>query len=1185
MSQWLQFLSQSLRRGRRTARSRRTLRGKLRVEILEDRTLPTAVFWTNPGSGLWNMASNWSSGRVPGAADDVFINASNINVQHTANTADSIHSLTCNATLFLSAGSLTLGAAPMGSTLNNMFVLDGGTISGPGDLTVNGLLNWSGGALSGTGRVEANGGMQINTVGGPNLNGRILDNAGEADWVGNGTFFAGNNAVFNNLTTGTFIAQGNGTFSGMATFNNAGSFLKMGGTGTTVLGTTLHNSGSVEVRTGALNLNANQASTGVFTVDAGATLNFGGGTQLLEPASSVGGDGSVTFSGSNLILLGSYSVNGGTTISGGTTTFDADVTLPTLTLSNGTLGGPATVTVTGMLTWTGGTMSGSGQTNANGGIAMSGNNDKGLDGRTLNNAGTATMTGNGNVVLTNYGAFNNLATGTVALQSDAAFRTYSIFTTPGTFNNAGMFVKSAGNGVSYMSQCPFNNTGTVEVASGTLDLAGGGVSSGAFLTDAGSILEFGAAAFYLTANSSISGAGDMVFDSETFTNFSMVDDGSYNVSGTTTLQATNRPFAYPYVQFDKDVTMGALNLTAGAMGDYYGVGSLVVVGNLTVNGLLTWTAGHMSGGGHTIANGGITISGDAIKTLDGRILDNAGTATWSNASNFNMSGGASWNNLPGGTFAGNFIVAGTFVFGSDTTLPTLTLNPGGTLGGTATVTVTGMLTWTGGTMNGGGRTIANGGLTISGNDGKGLDHRILDNAGTATWSGSGNIGLSGGAVWNNLASATFSAQASATISGGGTTFNNAGYLQRSATGTTTFGLFFNNTGTLDVAGGTLTLAAGGSNRGVDIVEAGASLAFSAGSLFVSPDAFVGGDGDVLFSGANVEMLGTYAVTASTTVSNGTVSFDAAVNLQALTLSGGTLTGAADVAVIGLLTWTGGTMSGIGNTYAYGGMILSGNGRTLDGRTLNNAATATWTGSAGIAFLNGAVWNNLTNAVLDVQSTAGANGAGQFLNLGTILKTTGTGTAGLGVALNNLGTVNVGAGRLTVSNGVSNTGSVTLGPGGTLDMGNGVYFQADGLTVLNGGTLIAGTVDLEGGVLSGPGTIGSTATLAAVTNSARVNVGATGVTGTLTINGTYTQTAAGTLVIQVGGSTPGTDTDKLVITRQATLDGSLTVTLLNGFVPGPLQIVTFMSHTGVFATLDGDAPDYMANYAAGSLTLT
>jgi hypothetical protein len=1128
------------------------------------------------------VGSNWSTGQVPGANDDVVIDQSDINIVQRTNAPFAVHRLTSNANLYFDANSFTIGAD---SILNGLFSVSGATILGRADLTVNGEFQLFGGTLGGTGRLEAHGGISLRGVGNATVSGRTIDNFGQATWMTNfnETVTFTNNAVFKTAGA-TFTVQAGGnatlTLAGTGTLNNAGTFqtMDMDPTGgTTTLGITLHNTGTVEAVSGTLNMTSNRSSTGVFTADAGATLNFTGGTHVLAVGSSVGGAGTVLFSSSSIVILGSYTASTGLTISSGTTTFNADITLPTLTITGGTLTGFGNVTVTGLLTWTAGSITGPGQTTAAGGMAISGNNDKALDGRTLNNAGAATMTGNGNIVLVNNGVFNNLATGTFNLQSDAAVRTYSIFTTPGMFNNAGLFQKSGGTGYSYMSQDAFNNSGTVVVSSGILDLAGGGLSSGAFVTNAGGTLEFGAGYHILTADSSISGDGNVLFDSETFTNFSMVDDGSFNVSGTTTLQATNQPFAYPYVQFDQDVIMGALNLSAGVEGDY-SVGSLVVEGNLTVNGLLSWTAGHMTGGGHTIANGGIVISGNAIKTLDGRFLDNAGTATWSNAGGITLDSGAIWNNLPGGTFAGNFTISsGTFVFGTDTTLPTLTL-AGGALGGTSTVTVTGLLSWTGGTMNGGGRTVANGGISLLGVD-KGLDHRTLDNAGTATWIGTGNIGLDGFSVWNNLPGATFLAQNDATFGGG--TFNNAGTLQKmGSTGTTTFSTFLNNTGTVDVARGTLALAGGGTNSAAYTVEMGATLAFAGGNQYLTPSSSLSGPGNVLFSGANVEMLGSYRINGALTVSNGTLSFDTDIALAGLTLTGGTLTGAGDVAVNGLLTWLGGTMSGVGSTDANGGMAISGNNKTLDTRTLNNAGNATWTGTGVIAFNNGALWNNLAGAVLDLQTTAGASGSGTFDNQGTVQKLTGTGTAGLGVLFINEGSVDIEAGRLTVSNGFTNTGSVTIGPGATLDVPTHTYSENGGTTMLSGGVLNAGTVDVEGGILSGPGTINGN-----VLNNGQLHVGGAGVTGILTINGTYTQRPGGTLVIQVGGSTPGTGFDKIAVSGQATLDGSLTVILLDGFVPGPLQIVTFQSHTGTFATLDGDGPLYTASYAPGSLTLT
>ena len=55
-------------------------------------------------------------------------------------------------------------------------------------------------------------------------------------------------------------------------------------------------------------------------------------------------------------------------------------------------------------------------------------------------------------------------------------------------------------------------------------------------------------------------------------------------------------------------------------------------------------------------------------------------------------------------------------------------------------------------------------------------------------------------------------------------------------------------------------------------------------------------------------------------------------------------------------------------------------------------------------------------------------------------------------------------------------------------------------------------------------------------------------GTLTITGDYTQTASGELAIEVGGLTPGTGHDRLSVGGTATLDGALSVDLVNGDFP-------------------------------------
>ena len=77
-------------------------------------------------------------------------------------------------------------------------------------------------------------------------------------------------------------------------------------------------------------------------------------------------------------------------------------------------------------------------------------------------------------------------------------------------------------------------------------------------------------------------------------------------------------------------------------------------------------------------------------------------------------------------------------------------------------------------------------------------------------------------------------------------------------------------------------------------------------------------------------------------------------------------GSADLDVSGLVRWIGGTLSGSGELNANGGMSLEGYRKFLNGRTLNNAATAAWSGGHIFAY-NGAVINNLAGATFDAQS--------------------------------------------------------------------------------------------------------------------------------------------------------------------------------------------------------------------------
>ena len=84
---------------------------------------------------------------------------------------------------------------------------------------------------------------------------------------------------------------------------------------------------------------------------------------------------------------------------------------------------------------------------------------------------------------------------------------------------------------------------------------------------------------------------------------------------------------------------------------------------------------------------------------------------------------------------------------------------------------------------------------------------------------------------------------------------------------------------------------------------------------------------------------------------------------------------------------------------------------------------------------------------------------------------------------------------------------------------------------------------------------------------------------------------GSLNIEIGGLTAGTQYDRLAISGSATLNGSLNISLIGGFVPNPgdtFQIMTFGSRSGSFTTTNGldlgGGRLFQVNLTSTSLTL-
>ncbi len=160
-----------------------------------------------------------------------------------------------------------------------------------------------------------------------------------------------------------------------------------------------------------------------------------------------------------------------------------------------------------------------------------------------------------------------------------------------------------------------------------------------------------------------------------------------------------------------------------------------------------------------------------------------------------------------------------------------------------------------------------------------------------------------------------------------------------------------------------------------------------------------------------------------------------------------------------------------------------------------------------------------------------------------------------------GSFTVGAGYdFTAPGTFSNAGVVDIQSGAGFSAGSGNYSQSAGTTTVDG-TLMAANVKINGGGLDGTGTIAGN-----LINAAVVTPG--DAPGTLTIQGNYTQTAAGALDINVAG--PGTY-GQLTVSGTATLAGALNVALTNGITPTAgtwFRILTFAARSGDFSTETG-----------------
>ena len=350
-------------------------------------------------------------------------------------------------------------------------------------------------------------------------------------------------------------------------------------------------------------------------------------------------------------------------------------------------------------------------------------------------------------------------------------------------------------------------------------------------------------------------------------------------------------------------------------------------------------------------------------------------------------------------------------------------------------------------------------------------------------------------------------------------------------------------GTYNLSGGTLSLS---------VTGGGASIIGDSGSGTFTQ---TGGSHDTLnlVLGANTGSSGTYELTGGGLgVLNNTIIGQS--GRGTFTQTGGDHTMVGDL-ILGNSTGSSGTYILSGGTLLMGGDGAIGfNG---SGIFTQSGGTHTVTGSLYLGYNAGASGTYNLNGGNEVTGNlylgynAGASGAYNLDggNLRIVGGPVATGNVYIGYSgsgtFTQSGGSNAVTGNLILAANAGSRGTYNLS-GGSLRVFGTESLGANSTFNHTGGTNTVGTLDLSGGGtynLRGTGVFAALMVMGNLTNSGTVKPGNS--VGNMTVNGNYTQTAAGTLVVEVASPT---SYDKLNVTGTASLAGALTPTLLGGYQP-------------------------------------
>ncbi len=941
------------------------------------------------------------------------------------------------------------------------------------------------------------------------------------------------------------------------------------------IGTT-GSSGTLTLNYGTVSLNTlSVGPTGTYTDTALGTLNLTGINPTIKMAGGVtvtvnsqitGTDGLTKAGPGTLVLAGTNTYSGGTTVSVGTLQVGNGGT--TGNLGSGDVTNNVslvfkrsdTLTVDNFITGAGRlTQSGTGT------LVLTGNND--YSGTTTISAGTLQI-GNG-------GTTGSLGTGDVIDNSALAFNRGDDITVSNNVSGTGTLTQSGAGTLTLVGSNTYGGVTTIN--SGTLQVGNGGTTG---TLGTGNVVDNGTLAFNhgdnITVSNAVSGTGGLtqagsgttiLVGNNTYGGETLITNGTLQVgdggtTGTLGTGAVSNDTALVFNRSNTLIVSSGINGTGTVT--QAGSGTTMLTGTNTYSGMTIITNGTLQ-----VGNGGTT------GTLGSGSVSNASALVFNHSDNITVS------NLVTGT--GRLTQAGsgqttivadnTYSGGTTISTGTLAVGDGGTTGslGTGDITNNAALAFNRGDA-----------ITIS---------NVVSGTGSLTQAGGGTLTLTGS---NTYSGATTITNGTLQIGNGGTTgtlgtgaVSNDTSLVFNHSDTLTVANVISGTGTVTQAGsGTLTLTGNNTYSGTTLITNGivqvgdggttgslgtgsvsndTALIFNHTNDLVTVNA-ISGTGSVTQAGAGTLILtGTNTYSGTTTITNGTLlvgnggatgtlgSGDV-LNDSALAFNRtNALVVANAISGTGTVTQAGSGTTTLTGTNTYGGATSINNGTLQigDGGTTGTLGTGNVTNNATLAF-NRSDTVTISNVI---------SGSGSLLQAGSGTTTlVGTNSYTGGTTITN-GTLQVGNGGTTGwigSGGVSNDATLVFNRSDGLTVSNlvtgtGVLIK-DGtntLTIIanntySGGTIITnGTLQVGNGGTTGALGTGAVSNASALAFNRSDNIQVDNVisgTGSLAQNGTGALTLTATNTFS-GGTT--VNNGGVLIIKNSNALGSGNLDLING----------------------------------------